>query len=60
MTAWRMQFFTLAVLVFIGIRLTGFDEAHWFLYVPVATLVLAGITGKCIGLEVWKKMGFKE
>ncbi len=60
MTALRMQFLTMAVLFFIGIWLTGFDQAHWFLYVPVVALVLAGITGKCIGLQMWKKLGFKE
>ncbi|MFQ6613063.1 MAG: hypothetical protein ACE5D2_08185 [Fidelibacterota bacterium] len=59
MTALKMQFFTLAILFFIGIWLTGFENAHWFLYVPVALLVFAGITGICPGLMIWKKLGFK-
>jgi hypothetical protein len=59
MTALRMQFFTLAVIFFLGIWLTGFEKAHWFLYVPVVALVFAGATGICPGLIIWKKLGFK-
>ena len=59
MTALRMQFFTLAILFFIGIWLTGFENAHWFLWVPVALMVFAGLTGICPGLMLWKKIGLK-
>ncbi len=60
MTALRMQFLTLAVLFFIGIWLTGFSIAHWFLWVPVILLVFAAVSGKCPGLMFWKKMGLKD
>lgn len=60
MTALRMQFLTLAVLVFIGIWLTGFGNANWFLWVPVVLLVFAASTGICPGLMFWKKMGLKD
>ena len=60
MTAMRMQFFTIALLIFIGIWLTGFATAHWFLYVPVAALIFAGVTGICPGHLFWKKMGFED
>lgn len=60
MTTLRMFFLTIAVVVFIGIYLTGFDKANWFLYLPVVMLLFAGITGICPGLLFWKKMGFKE
>ncbi len=60
MSALRMQFFTLALLVFIGIWLTGFSAVNWFLYVPVVLLLFAGITGICPGLLFWKKMGLKD
>jgi len=60
MTAWRMQFLTTAVIILIGIWLTGFDRVHWFLYIPVAALAIAAFTGKCMGLEMWKRLGFKE
>jgi hypothetical protein len=60
MTALRMQFMSVAVVIFIGIYLTGFDAAHWFLYVPVVVLLFAGITGICPALIFWKKVGLKE
>ncbi len=56
MTAMRMQFFTVALIILIGIGLTGFATAHWFLYVPVALLIFAGITGICPGHLFWKTM----
>ncbi len=59
MTALRMQFLTVAALVFIGVWLTGFDKAHWFLYLPIIMFAFAGITGICPGLKLWEKLGFK-
>lgn len=59
MTALRMQFLSISIVVFIGIWLTGFDKAHWFLYVPVVMFAFAGITGICPGLFFWKKIGLK-
>jgi len=59
MTAIRMQFISVAIIVLIGISLTGFDKVHWFLYVPVVLLLFAGVTGICPGLLFWKKMGLK-
>jgi hypothetical protein len=58
-TAQRVHFISVALIVFIGIWLTGFDKVHWFLYVPVITLTFAGITGICPGLIFWKKVGLK-
>ncbi len=60
MSAMRMQFITIALIVFVGIWLTGFANVHWFLYVPVAMFLFAGITGFCPGLKLWKKLGFKD
>jgi len=59
MSAIRMQFISMAIVVFIGIFLTGFDKVHWFLYLPVVMLLFAGLTGICPGLLFWKKMGLK-
>ena len=59
MKALNMQFFTIALLFLIGIWLTGFEKVHWFMYVPVAALIFAGITGICPGLLFWKKIGLK-
>lgn len=60
MSAMRMVFLTVAVVILIGIWLTGFDQAHWMLYVPVVLLSFAGITGICPGLIFWNKVGFKN
>ena len=60
MSALRMQFLSIAVVVFVGIWLTGFDRVHWFLYVPVFMFTFAGISGICPGLLFWKKLGFKD
>jgi hypothetical protein len=49
MSALRMQFFFLALIIFIGISLTGFNRVHWFLYVPVVILVFSGSTGISFG-----------
>ncbi len=54
-----MQFLSISAVVFIGIWLTGFDKAHWFLYVPVVMFAFAGITGVCPGLLFWQKIGLK-
>jgi hypothetical protein len=59
MKALNMQFFTVALVVLIGIWLTGFENVHWFIYVPVGLLVFAGFTGICPGLWFWKKVGLK-
>ena len=58
-SALRAQFLSIALIVFIGIWLTGFDKVHWFLYFPVVVLSFAGITGICPGLIFWKKVGLK-
>jgi hypothetical protein len=58
-SALRAQFLSVALIVFIGIWLTGFEKVHWFLYVPVVAFAFAGITGICPGLMFWKKVGLK-
>jgi hypothetical protein len=58
-SAMRAQFISTALIILIGIWLTGFRTAHWFLYVPVVALSFAGITGICPGLMLWKKIGLK-
>lgn len=55
-----MLFLTVATLVLVGIWLTGFSKVHWFLYVPPAAMLFAGLTGICPGLMLWRKLGFKD
>lgn len=59
MSAQRMLFLTVAIILLVGIWLTGFNNVHWLLYVPVALLTFAAITGICPGLIFWRKLGFK-
>jgi hypothetical protein len=58
-SALRVQFISVALIVLIGIWVTGFHKVHWFLYVPVIALTFAEITGICPGLIFWKKIGLK-
>ena len=59
MSAQRMLFLTVAIIILLGIWLTGFDKAHWLLYLPVVALTFAGVTGICPGMLFWRKLGFK-
>lgn len=59
MSAQRMLFLFMAVLISLGIWLTGFDKVHWLLYVPPVFLLFAAVTGICPGLIIFKKLGFK-
>ena len=47
-----MRFFFLVVssVMWLGIWLTGFDSAHWLLYVPAVFLGFAAATGICPGI----------
>ena len=47
-----MRFFLLVVgsVMLLGIWLTGFNIAHWLLYVPVVFFYFAAATGICPGL----------
>lgn len=60
MNALRMLFLSVAGVIALGIWLTGFDKAHWLLYVPVAFLSFAGISGICPGLIFWTRLGFRN
>ena len=60
MSAQRVMFLLLAVIILIGIWLTGFKNVHWFLYFPVAGLLFAGLTGICPSLMLLKKLGLKD
>ena len=55
----RMTFIIIGIFIFLGIWLTGFDTAHWLLYLPAAFLTFAGISGICPSLII-NKMLFRE
>jgi hypothetical protein len=43
----RVWYVIFAILIIIGIALTGFSNVHWFLYFPPAALLFAAVTGIC-------------
>ncbi len=60
MNAMRMTMLSIAAVILAGIWLTGFDKAHWVLYLPLGFLTFAGVTGICPGLILWSRAGFKN
>ena len=56
----RIWFAIFAVLIWLGIYLTGFSVVHWLLYIPPAGLTFAAITGICPSqIAVFKMTGSK-
>lgn len=49
-SAMRFFFFVTGSVVWLGIWLTGFNTAHWVLYIPAVFFYFAAITGICPGL----------
>lgn len=60
MSAMRMVFLTVALILMLGIWLSGFDKVHWVLYIPTVFFMFAGLTGICPGAIFWKRIGFKN
>ena len=58
MSAIRMLFIVMSLVIFAGIWLSGFQAVHWLLYIPAIALAFAGITGICPGFMIFKKLGF--
>jgi hypothetical protein len=55
-SAQRMVYFSIAVVILLGITFTGFTAVHWLLYIPIVFLTFAGITGFCPGLVFWSRI----
>jgi len=47
-----LRFFMLVAgtTTWLGIWLTGFNNAHWLLYIPAVFFVFAAVTGICPGM----------
>ncbi len=43
----RGFYLILLVLIFSGIQLSGFDQVHWLLYIPLVLLISALAYGAC-------------
>ena len=54
--AMRFFFISAAVLILIGIWLSGFDKVHWFAYTIPVALYFAAATGLCLGLYTSRKI----
>lgn len=57
MSANRMLYLSFSLIMLSGVWLTGFETVHWVLYVPIAFSAFAGISGFCVNLWLWKKLG---
>ena len=60
MSANRLLYASFALILIAGIGLTGFDQVHWLLYVPLLFSSFAALTGICLNLIFWKSLGFEE
>ena len=49
-SAMRFFFFVIGSVLLLGIWLTGFNIAHWLLYVPVVFFYFAAVSGICPGI----------
>ena len=48
----RLFLLVVAVLLWLGIWLTGFQAVHWVLYIPAVFFVFAALTGLCPGMFI--------
>jgi len=48
--AMKAFFLFVGLLLWLGIWLTGFDKAHWILYLPATFFLISAITGICPGM----------
>ena len=55
----RLFFLVVSLNIWLGIWLTGFGIAHWWLYVPGGFLLFAAVTGFCPGM-MFTRWLFKE
>lgn len=51
-TPMRLLFLTIAVVIWLGIWLSGYNTVHWLLYLPAAFLTFAAVSGICPGLHI--------
>jgi len=57
-SATRMTFLSVALVVAIGNTLTGWGVVSWVLYIPPIALSFAAITGVCPFKIIFEKLGF--
>lgn len=55
----RFFFLVTSLNIWLGIGLTGFGIAHWWLYIPAGFLLFAAVTGFCPGMVLSRRL-FQE
>ena len=50
----RLFFLVSGSFIWLGLWLTGFENAHWLLFVPAVFFAFAALTGICPGLIISK------
>lgn len=55
----RLFFLIVSLNIWLGIWLTGFGVAHWWLYIPAGFLLFAAVSGLCPGMVMMRWL-FKE
>jgi hypothetical protein len=50
--AQRFFFLVSGSIIWLGLWLTGFEQAHWLLFVPAVFFAFAAITGICPGMII--------
>jgi len=55
----KVFFLFVGLLLWTGIWLTGFDKAHWILYLPATFFLFSAITGICPGMIFFNEL-FRE
>lgn len=51
----RAFFLFFGLFLWLGIALTGFEQAHWILYLPASFFVFAAIVGICPGMVFFRE-----
>jgi len=52
-------FLFVGLVLWSGIWLTGFDDAHWILYLPATFFLISALTGICPGMIFFREV-FRE
>ena len=49
-------FLFVGIVLWTGIWLTGFQTAHWLLYIPATFFLISAVTGICPGMLLFKEI----
>lgn len=52
----RVFLLNAAIVILIGVWLTGFDKVHWFIYFVPGMFLMSSALGICPGLNLWRML----